>query len=339
MISTAIIAACVDRDAPAPSAPGPAASTQTPSAATPADDPSAAASKPTTLAACRFASFSPAMTQVLVDLGLGAQVVGRTPFCDSVPNTVPTVGSLLDVDYERLIQVAPTHLLVQPAATGTDPELERLAQRHGWVLIEQGLDRLEDVEAFLAALVPSLELHISPELTTLAARCAASAEALESLRSRSSPDTPIKTLVLVGTEPLTAAGADTFVSQMLVAAGGVNAITADGYPELTFEDLAGINPAAIVILRETAPSDSDAAALLRPLRSSPTRAAADRRIAVHVDPMSMLPSTKAPEVVERLRTLFASWPALPPDISVPNGSGSPQPNPAPNPAPREGLPS
>ena len=336
----ALLAGCVDRSAPVPTVPDPSVTTQPQSTPTPTAAPTAAVSKPTTLVACRFASFSPAMTQVLVDLGLGAQVVGRTPFCDSVPDTVPTVGSLLDVDYERLIQVAPTHLLVQPAATGTDPELERLAERHGWVLIEQGLDRLEDVEAFLSALVPSLGLDASPDLAALSARCDASVASLEGLRADASPGSPIhpapiKTLVLVGTEPLTAAGADTFVSQMLVAAGGVNATTAEGYPELTFEDLAGIDPVAIVILRETAPSDADAAALLRPLLSSPTRAAADRRIAIHVDPMSMLPSTKAPEVVERLRKLFASWPALPAEAGVPNGPASPGAGVAPS----EGQPS
>ena len=99
------------------------------------------------IATLRFASLSPAMTQMLVDLGLGDRIVGRTPFCDSVPESVPIVGSLLDVDYERLIEVAPTHIVVQPAASGTDPEVERLAQDHHWVLIEQGLDRLADVEA------------------------------------------------------------------------------------------------------------------------------------------------------------------------------------------------
>jgi ABC-type hemin transport system substrate-binding protein len=248
------------------------------------------------------------MTVMLVDLGLGGQIVGRTPFCDSIPESVPVVGSLLDVDYEKLLQVAPTHLLVQPAQSGTDPELERLAAEHDWVLIEQGLDGLEDVETLLLSLVASLKLPPAPEVQALSERCTASAHVLRTLRATAEPGpTSLKTLILVGIEPLTAAGTDTFLSEMFAAAGAANAIDATGYPELTLEDLATLDPEAIVLLRETAPSDADTATVLAPLTSSPTRAARQARVVIHTDPDSMLPSTRAPLVVERLRGLLSRW--------------------------------
>lgn len=261
------------------------------------------------IATLRFASLSPAMTQMLVDLGLGDRIVGRTPFCDSVPESVPIVGSLLDVDYERLIEVAPTHIVVQPAASGTDPEVERLAQDHHWVLIEQGLDRLADVDAFLSGFAANLHLPPSPALADLTARCEEKARAIRALgvapTSRASK--PIRTLLLVGNDPPTAAGSDTFVSEMIVAAGGANAITATGYPELSLEDIVALNPEAICVLREIAPTEEERAALVRTLVTGATDAARARRVEVFVSPFVMLPSTRAPLVVAELRAMLDRW--------------------------------
>lgn len=250
------------------------------------------------------------MTQALVDLGLGAQIVGRTPFCDSVPGEVPIVGSLLDVDYERLLASRPTHLVVQPAAGGTDPELERLAAVHRWVLIERQLDRLEDVEGFVAelpeAMAPAATLAATAEFAAFRDRCRELAAEVHALRSPAPRPAPLVTLVLVGTEPLTAAGADTFVSEMLQAAGGVNAMKAGGYPELSFEDLVTLNPQAILVLREASTDEAELARLLRPLLATSTDAVRSGRVVVHVDPLCMLPSTSAPKVVSQLAKTLGS---------------------------------
>ncbi len=281
----------------------------TPAAVGTAEAVAAPAPEESALARVRFVSLSPAMTQMLVDLGLGDRIVGRTPFCDSVPEIVPIVGSLLDVDYERLIDVAPTHIVIQPAASGTDPEVERLAAEHHWVLIEQGLDRLADVDAFLSGFAAGLHMPPSPALTDLAARCEEKGRAIRALSAAPARLTakPLRTLLLVGNDPPTAAGADTFVSEMLVAAGGANAITAPGYPELSLEDIVHLNPDAICVLREIAPADEDRAALLRPLLTGATAAVRFGRVEVFVSPFVMLPSTRAPLVVAQLRALLERW--------------------------------
>lgn len=261
----------------------------------------ASPSRPATLVTMRIVSLSPAMTRTLVDLGLGDRIVGRTPFCDSVPEEVPVVGSLLDVDYERLLEVSPTHLVIQPAASGTDPEVERLAANHGWTLLERGLDRLEDVEAFLVTLADDLALPASPELSDLRVRCEGEARAIRVLAEAKPAASAPKVLLLVGSDPPTAAGADTFVSQMLVAAGGVNAVRGDGYPELTLEDIVGLDPDVMLVLRELPAADAERDHLLRPLRTTATSAARAGRVALFVNPNVMLPSTQASEVVAALR--------------------------------------
>lgn len=63
----------------------------------------------------RIVSLVPSITELLFDLGLGAQVVGRTGFCihprDAVRD-VPKVGGTKDVKLDALQALSPTHVIV-----------------------------------------------------------------------------------------------------------------------------------------------------------------------------------------------------------------------------------
>jgi hypothetical protein len=63
----------------------------------------------------RIASLVPSLTETLVDLGLGAQLVARTGFCihpAAAVRAIPKVGGTKDVNFARLRDLAPTHVLV-----------------------------------------------------------------------------------------------------------------------------------------------------------------------------------------------------------------------------------
>ena len=63
----------------------------------------------------RIVSLVPSITELLFDLDLGAQVVGRTGFCIHPRERlrdVPKVGGTKDVDLDRLRALAPTHVIV-----------------------------------------------------------------------------------------------------------------------------------------------------------------------------------------------------------------------------------
>jgi ABC-type Fe3+-hydroxamate transport system substrate-binding protein len=66
-------------------------------------------------AQARIVSLVPSITELLFDLGLGAQVVGRTGFCihprDRVKR-VPKVGGTKSIEIARVKRLAPTHLIV-----------------------------------------------------------------------------------------------------------------------------------------------------------------------------------------------------------------------------------
>jgi ABC-type Fe3+-hydroxamate transport system substrate-binding protein len=68
-----------------------------------------------TAAAPRIASLVPSLTELLFTLGLGEFVVARTGFCVHPKpgvSCVPKIGGTKDPDLARLVQLAPTHLIV-----------------------------------------------------------------------------------------------------------------------------------------------------------------------------------------------------------------------------------
>lgn len=65
----------------------------------------------------RIVSLVPSLTELLFDLGLGPQVVGRTRYCvhpRGLVGEVPVVGGTKDVDISRVAACRPTHVLVNP---------------------------------------------------------------------------------------------------------------------------------------------------------------------------------------------------------------------------------
>lgn len=69
----------------------------------------------TASADARIASLVPSITELLFELGLGAQMVARTGFCihpEPAVRAVPKVGGTKDVQLDKLRALAPTHVVV-----------------------------------------------------------------------------------------------------------------------------------------------------------------------------------------------------------------------------------
>ena len=65
----------------------------------------------------RIVSLSPALTDIVFDMGLGDLVVGVSRYCQLPPGQKRrVVGSMVDADTEMLLSVKPTHLLFQGPA-------------------------------------------------------------------------------------------------------------------------------------------------------------------------------------------------------------------------------
>jgi ABC-type Fe3+-hydroxamate transport system substrate-binding protein len=66
-------------------------------------------------AEARIVSLVPSVTELICDLGLAPQLVGRTGFCihpREVVRSIPKVGGTKDVNVDRIRALAPTHVVV-----------------------------------------------------------------------------------------------------------------------------------------------------------------------------------------------------------------------------------
>ncbi|MCC2971853.1 helical backbone metal receptor [Massilia sp. IC2-476] len=78
----------------------------------------------------RIVSLVPSITELLCELGLAQQLVGRTGFCihpKDIVERIPKVGGTKDVNIEKIRKLAPTHLVVN-IDENEKPTVERLAE-------------------------------------------------------------------------------------------------------------------------------------------------------------------------------------------------------------------
>ena len=264
--------------------------------------------------AVRIVSLSPAISRTLVDFGLDHLIVGRSAWCSSLDPAIPVAGDLYDIDYERLIRLGPTHVLVQPPSTGLDPGLQRLAAERGWSIGQWTFNTLDDIEQMVREVPAVLYPSQGPDRAAAAARAA---DILNRMAAALTPGTDRawagRTLLVAGTEPsVLVFGQGTYLDDVLTALGAKNATTNSGWAELSLEDVIRLDPEAIIVVRDRGPSDIDPIEAAGPLGSLDTTARRNGRIAVlwHAD--AMLPSSAVVEVAGSLREVLVGLAGLDP---------------------------
>ena len=200
---------------------------------------------PTAGPVARVASLSPAITDTLVELGLRERLVGRTPWCQGV-SEVPALGSMTEVDLERLAAVKPELVLLQRTASGAPAGLREAAEARGWRVEEIPCASLEDVRSLpgrvAAAMgVPSPSADAAwNEVLTPVGRVAACTPAV----------------LLLSAEPVMAIGQDAFLAQAWAAWGGTTVPKTPGYPQMSLEDLFALRPACVILVGARESSDT-----------------------------------------------------------------------------------
>jgi ABC-type Fe3+-hydroxamate transport system substrate-binding protein len=161
----------------------------------------------------RIVSLVPSLTELLFALELGPFVVGRTGFCvhpkDAV-RAVPKVGGTKTVDVERVIALAPTHLVVN-VDENERPTVERLAAHVPEVLVTHPLaarDNLELFERFGRAF----------DRASRAARLSQAWHA-EHARLRARAWRPLRVVYLIWKDPWMTVSRETYVADMLAQVG------------------------------------------------------------------------------------------------------------------------
>ena len=277
----------LNRNAPkpggAPAAPAaPATSSDVPA---PAETPA-----PATVAAPspRLASTSPAITDSLVALGLTEHIVGRSPYCRSVDQSLPVVGDLRVFDAERLMLAAPEVLFVQPPLAGVDPALREFCEKKSIRLVARRLESLADIDALIDDIGGAFGVEPNVGGSTLE-RALGSARASIALGAK--PSEGARTvLLLVSADPFLAVGQSTYLDELLAGADLRNILERNGYIELSAEALVSMRPETILGVAETV---AGARRMEELLARVPWSAESRPRIAVDAVPELLSPSLLA----------------------------------------------
>jgi iron complex transport system substrate-binding protein len=194
-------------------------------------------------APARIVSLAPSITETLFALGAGHLLVGATTFCDYPPQAqkIPRVGSFMNPSIEAILARKPDLVIGIP---------ERLDRQRAARIEQLGLN-------FLSVKISTVnELFETISLLAKVVRKESAAKALlKSLRTQIadvkdqvSGAARRRVLVIVGYQPLIAAGAGGYIDDLISLAGGVNvaASAQQPWPVLSMEFVVAQAPEVII---------------------------------------------------------------------------------------------
>jgi len=246
-------------------------------------------------AGLRIISLAPALTETLLALGAGDQLVGVDRYSKRIPGLerVPSLGALFSPDFERSVELRPT-LLVGIESAQQHDFFEQL-RRRGTRVETFAPYTLEQV---LASYERLGELVGRPGAgRALRARVAAELSALE---SEMGAESRRSVAVLVEREPLHVVGGGSYVSALISAAGGDNVFgdLDTPYPSVSLEVLAARAPEVLIDTTASGAGDLGAA---RAARAHWSRFAWVGRVEVVSQNVVTLPGPRIAESARLLR--------------------------------------
>lgn len=194
----------------------------------------------------RIISLVPSITELLFDLGLGKDIVGRTKFCihpkDKV-SSIPQIGGTKNVRVDKVLALDPTHIIANKEENTKD-QIQQL-QAHCNVLVT----KISDYPQALAA-IHEIGIFTDSQSPTnlMVAKIEEAFSTLHPVNSR------LSVCYLIWRRPYMTIGADTFIHDMLYRCGLHN-IYGDytRYPEVAIDDLIMRQPDLMFLSSEPYP--------------------------------------------------------------------------------------
>ncbi len=187
----------------------------------------------------RIVSLVPSITELLCDLGLGRQLVGRTGFCihpATVVSAIPKVGGTKDVNIDKIRKLAPTHVVVN-IDENEKPTADLLAQFVPHVVVTHPVAPRDNLA--LARLMGGVFC-----VDAAAEAWCAAFEQQYALLQAAPKGAPAKVLYCIWKDPWMSISADTYIARMLAEIGwSTPDLGEKRYPSFTWnaELVAGID--------------------------------------------------------------------------------------------------
>jgi iron complex transport system substrate-binding protein len=250
----------------------------------------------------RVVSLAPSITETLFAVGAGGTVVGVTDFCNYPPEArgVPRVGGMINPNIETIVALKPDVVVV--SMEGNSREDFRKLTSIGLPVFVSNPRTLEEIYRSIT------------QIGALTGQTEGAARTVEEMRTREKAararggTMPVRALLVVSLQPLIVAGRNTFIHELLVAAGGTNlaAYAKGNYPSYSRETVVANNPDAILI---TSDALTDVQSLTRIFPEwSIVAAVRHRRVYTVNSDIVSRPGPRAVQALESLVHLLHSTP-------------------------------
>lgn len=179
----------------------------------------------------RIVSLAPSVTETLFALGLGAQVVGVTTYCDYPVEAqrLPKIGGFMSPSIEAVIAKRPDFVIGVRSAT--DPAKARELERLGFKVTLISLASLSDILTSIKDIARLLGRAEAGE--KLAHKIT---QQIDETKKRVAPKPRRSTLLAVGLRPLVVVGGKNYIDELITLAGGENIARSAAQPWLNLPD-------------------------------------------------------------------------------------------------------
>lgn len=192
----------------------------------------------------RLVSLSPSLTEIVYALGREEWLVGVTDFCDYPPAArgKPRVGGTITPNLERVLQVRPS--LVLATAEGNPRDLVGQLTRVGIPIFALKPDGYAGILDSIRLLGRVLQAD-APAAGLVRAMDEQAARIHRAVAGRPRP----RVLYLVWSDPAIAAGAASFIHDLIRIAGGENVVgeLTVPYPRVSLEEIVARAPEVILV--------------------------------------------------------------------------------------------
>ncbi len=196
----------------------------------------------------RIVSFSPGITNTIIDSGYGESIVGRSAFCFHADQSIPVVGDLRTIDYERLLKLAPTHVFVQETAADVDEHLRSLASSGAFKINVCPIDRIDEIELLYG------------DIAELFGKTRGALGFTDPIEIQLPSPVLIITQGIEGNAGLSF-GKDTYMDDILQTIHVQNIVEKSGWISLSLEDIGRLKPKAIIVVSDSKMNDSSLVSL------------------------------------------------------------------------------
>lgn len=198
----------------------------------------------------RIVSLAPANTEILAALGLLDRLVGVTSFCDypAEVESIQVVGDFASPNLEAIAGADPDLVL---ATAGVQADVVRQLEELGAVVIAVDPAGLEPLFGSIATVGAVTGTNTTAEEIVSSMRAD-----LDGIAAAVEGEVPVPVFLEIAQDPLFTAGPGTLLHDLIVAAGGANIVTQEGYVAYSTEQLVAENP-VVYLATEGSMSDPD----------------------------------------------------------------------------------